>query len=453
MNIPTEREEIIMFCPNCGSKMMDGAMFCGNCGTRLAAQQPAPVVEAPAPVVEAPAPVVEAPAPVVEAPAPVVEAPAPVVEAPVYEAPVQQPVYQQPPVQQPVYQQPVYQQPVYQQPPVQQPVYQQPVYPQAPVTPAPKKQKKKKKLGWLWAILIILILGAGAVLALDYFDVIDLGIFGDSYVVLKEAVTYDGDDNETKYMSVEVNKKGLPETITIEEKGNDRTYEIQYNSKGQITSVTTTWDNGNEHYEEYDKYGNVIYAEDGDNEYEYEYSYDKKGNALETVCYINGDENYTIVREFDKHDNVTYYKHTDHEDEEYSYARSYEYEYNSKGDIIEEVCYDEDSGDELYTQTYEYDKKGNPTYFEYDYQGHVSYAEYEYDKKGNLVTLTNYDNNDEETYRYEYEYDKNGNRTARYAYYEDELEEYTEFSWFSKAKMLTDAQINVLSGLDIIAEK
>ena len=61
MNTLIEREELIMFCPNCGSKMMDGAVFCGNCGTKLAAPQTAagpaepdiPVVEMP--VVDMPA--------------------------------------------------------------------------------------------------------------------------------------------------------------------------------------------------------------------------------------------------------------------------------------------------------------------------------------------------------------------------------------------------------------
>ena len=406
-----------MFCPNCGSKMADGALFCGNCGNKLAAPE-MPVQETPAPVYEAP------------------------VQEPVYEAPVQQPVYEAP-VQQPVY-----------EAPVQQPVYQQPVY-QPPVTPAPVKQKKKKGLGWLWAILIILVVGAVAVLALDYFDIIPVPNFlgGDQYVFAKEVVTYNADEEETSYTSVELNKNGFPETITIEEEGNNRTIEIKYGKNNVIKSATTTWENGNEHYEEFDKHGNVIYAEDGSTEYEYEYKYDKKGNILEEISYIDGEESYTTVYEYDKEGNVTYYEYNDADDEDWSYARIYEYKYDKKGNIIKEVCVDADTDEELYTETSKYDSKGNLVSSEYDDQNTVTFYEYEYNKKGKITYIGAYDEDDNEVYACEYKYDKNGNQTAVYVYYDGELDHFTEYSWFSSAKKLTDAQFNVLGYLDILSMK
>ena len=253
-------------------------------------------------------------------------------------------------------------------------------------------------------------------------------------------------------MSVEVNKKGLPETITIEEEGNNRTIEIEYNKDNTIASVTTTWENGNEHYEEYDKHGNVIYAEDGKVEYEYEYTYDKKGNVTEEVCYVDGDESYSIIREFDKHDNVTYYEYNNNEYTEYSYTRVYEYTYDKKGNITEEVCYDYDTDEEQYTETYKYDSKGNMTSSEYTSGDYVTYYEYEY-KNGNLVYMGAFDEDDNEFYSVEYERDKKGNKTAEYIYNEGELESYTEYSWFSKSLKLSDAQIEALFGLDVIAKK
>jgi len=323
------------------------------------------------------------------------------------------------------------------------------------VTPAPKKQKKKKSLGWLWAILIILILGAGAVLALDYFDIIPVPDFfgSDQYVFAKEAVTYNADDEETSYMSVELNKNGFPETITIEEDGNNRTIELEYGKNNTIKSATTTWDDGSEEYEEFDKYGNVVYAEDRYSEYEFEYKYDKKGNILEEVCYKDGEESYSIIYEYDKEGNMTYYEHNDAEDEDWSYARIYEYEYDKKGNIIEEVCIDADTDEELYTETSKYDSKGNLVSSEYDYQGNVTFYEYEYNKKGKITYIGTFDEDDNEVYACEYKYDKNGNKTAEYVYYDGELDSYTEFSWFSSAKKLTDAQLNVLSYLDILTKK
>ena len=68
-----------MFCPNCGTKLPDGAAFCSNCGTKIQAAPVEPVTEIPTqqpaePVYEQPAP--EQPAePVYEEPAP--EQPAP----------------------------------------------------------------------------------------------------------------------------------------------------------------------------------------------------------------------------------------------------------------------------------------------------------------------------------------------------------------------------------------
>lgn len=89
-----------MFCPNCGTKLPDGAAFCSNCGNKIQAAPVEPVTEIPT---QQPAePVYEQPAP--EQPAP--EQPAePVYERPVYE----QPVYEQP--AEPVYEQPVPEQP------------------------------------------------------------------------------------------------------------------------------------------------------------------------------------------------------------------------------------------------------------------------------------------------------------------------------------------------------
>ena len=81
-----------MFCPNCGTKLPDGAAFCSNCGNKIQAAPVEPVTEIPTqqpaePVYEQPAP--EQPAePVYEQPAP--EQPAePVYEQPVYEQPAQ----------------------------------------------------------------------------------------------------------------------------------------------------------------------------------------------------------------------------------------------------------------------------------------------------------------------------------------------------------------------------
>ena len=70
-----------------------------------------------------------------------------------------------------------------------------------------------------------------------------------------------------------------------------------------------------------------------------------------------------------------------------------------------------------------------------------------------MLVQTSYDEDGDEGYRRECEYDKNGNMTAEYEYFGDELDSYTEYSWFKTAKKLTDAQINVLSNLDIIDKK
>ncbi len=127
------------FCPECGTKCVDGSAFCRNCGSSLSSspawQQPAPIVDA-VPVVES---------------APVVE-PTPVVDTPVY----QQPVYQQPTYQQPVYQQPVYQQPTYQQPVYQQPIPAAPTA--APAAPAAEMPTASKVLSIIALVCGILSL-------------------------------------------------------------------------------------------------------------------------------------------------------------------------------------------------------------------------------------------------------------------------------------------------------
>lgn len=106
-----------MFCPNCGTKLPDGAVFCSNCGTKVQVAPAAPVVE---PVVE-----------------PVTE---PVTAQPVAE-PVAEPVTAQP-VAEP--EQPAFEEaPVFEEIPQfqQAPEFQQaPVFEEAPAEPAAPAQ-------------------------------------------------------------------------------------------------------------------------------------------------------------------------------------------------------------------------------------------------------------------------------------------------------------------------
>ncbi len=180
-----------MFCIYCGTKLADGAKFCFNCGNKVASAEEvaAPIVEAVVtePVIEQVEEVIEEP--VIEQVEEVIEEPVmeqpvvtpivveqPIFEQPVVEQPVvEQPVVEHPVVEQPVYQQPVVEQPAYQQPVYQQPVVEQPVYQQP--EPQPKKAKKKKKhtgLKVFFILLILLLLGAGTIIGLTSFNVIDL---------------------------------------------------------------------------------------------------------------------------------------------------------------------------------------------------------------------------------------------------------------------------------------
>ena len=404
-----------MFCPKCSAQNEEGAVFCSECGQQQEAQPEAEPV--PVAAVEA---TVE---PVQECAA----CQTPEQEQAAFDVPEQEQAAFVPACD------------------IPQQTASEPVVEQTP---------KKKKKTWLWIIIAVLaglIVIGGVFVALDYFQVMDLGIFGKAYPIAHELISYDGEENETEYMLVELNDKGMPGVITHEKNGEKTVLKPKYEGEKIVSATLEGMINGQEGTAtvEIDEYGNVttVSGEADGEEFlsEYEYKYDKDGNKLKETFYIDDEKIYMHTYKYDEYGNVYYEKYTDYDSDE-STVTIYEHVYED-GKIVETVCEEDDR--EIYTAKFEYNANGDVVWSEYEYPSRFETSEYTYNEDGNLVKKVVFYNEDEE-YRFENEYDEDGNLTKSEVYHQDELESYTEYYWYANAKRMSDAVYNFLKSYRIV---
>ena len=118
---------------------------------------------------------------------------------------------------------------------------------------------------------------------------------------------------------------------------------FKYDSRGN--KIYSNMD-GREEWFAYDSHNNLIYSYEGEDEKWFEYEYDDNGNVTHKVSkyytMAYGETGYRYRKafncrdewyEYDKYNNVIHYKDST------TFEKWYEYEYDSKGRIIHEICY------------------------------------------------------------------------------------------------------------------
>lgn len=118
---------------------------------------------------------------------------------------------------------------------------------------------------------------------------------------------------------------------------------FKYDSRGN--KIYSNMD-GREEWFAYDSHNNLIYSYEGEDEKWFEYEYDDNGNVTHKVSkyytMAYGETGYRYRKafncrdewfEYDKYNNVIHYKDST------TFEKWYEYEYDSKGRIVHEICY------------------------------------------------------------------------------------------------------------------
>ena len=145
---------------------------------------------------------------------------------------------------------------------------------------------------------------------------------------------------------------------------------------------------------------------------EYENEYDDSGNLIKQTTIK--DEGYNYVEFFYDERNLLI-KKLEHvlfiqNDTEYPSEYRYEYEYDSKGNKIKDIMYDDLDNELVYIYEYEYDSNYNVIKeTDYSKDGLSSVHIYEYNN-GKRTSSKRYDANNELTGREEYYYDDEGRK-------------------------------------------
>ncbi|MBQ9609217.1 MAG: hypothetical protein IJV15_07230 [Lachnospiraceae bacterium] len=221
------------------------------------------------------------------------------------------------------------------------------------------------------------------------------------------------------------------------------TYHYTYNDKDSVARILSYDENQN-----LIKDSNYI---DGEYAFGEEYEYDESGKLTKSSSYQAWGISSLSTYEYDNSGRITKKKsnlyNTDSKSFGYSY---YVYEYDDKGNMINETYYNSDSDFSSerfsYYYIYDYDKDGNMTkatfydadnvkssYFEYEYDGSgnmIKYGRYEadgsvdgfyigytYDNNNNLIKETTYPV-DGDSYNTYYDYDNKGRVTKSYSDFE-----------------------------------
>ena len=175
--------------------------------------------------------------------------------------------------------------------------------------------------------------------------------------------------------------------------------------------------------------------------YREESTYTDGGRSVEEKDYENDELVYRILKEKDGEGRTTKYTSYDKDQKQ---VVSWSAEYDSEGNMIKQIFYDESGAEDSFDQwiydergllveeisrgvrfyTYEYDENGYRTKaVNYDEDGSEDLTNsyiFENDENGNVIRRIGFDENgDPEKYPMEYEYDPNGKETAAIIYNED----------------------------------
>lgn len=278
-----------------------------------------------------------------------------------------------------------------------------------------------------------------------------------TYLVLQEAVTYDAEGNVTQYIKVDRNSDNLPESVSVEgERGGTLNY--TYASQYAVATLDYKETNGDGEYYEFNTFGDnvkkdtykagvldstIAYTyDDGqrvigrvhrnpnnakkDKDIAYAYKLDDRGQVIEELEYVDGEEYFIKEMQYDDLGREIRYSGA------YIGREPYirESEYDDKGNLKKTTEYTGDVQD-AYTE-YFYDDQGRLLKYVTMASGvEVDYEEYLYDERGNVIKFSYY--RDHVQRCYEYEYDQDNRLTKDYYYVEGELIRYTEYTWYDQS--------------------
>lgn len=287
------------------------------------------------------------------------------------------------------------------------------------------------------------------------------------WLLTRERTSYSGSDQATEILYTYSPEGRL--LVKQEPGGISRVEIYEYNDNGQISRATYEWISSED-----GSYREIVYREDGtvlytifrnsdgtehsrmsatetgfysgttysvtvpgwsDPSTQYtEYEYDEKGNVVEERSYYDGALSSTIAREFDSHNNPV----RELVDGEVAFGGefTYEYEYNTEGQIIYSACRKDG---ELYTEMTRTDSDSGYTEESFCYMIEYDHSISSYTSDGKLLECISYGPDDSITVSYQYVYDEAGNmiqktmndKVTRYEYTTDsdgnivEKKEYT----------------------------
>lgn len=226
--------------------------------------------------------------------------------------------------------------------------------------------------------------------AIDNVDEYDL----DGNII--KTIFYDESGNETSTMENEYVNGNLVKATRYNMGLLDYVYEYDYNQNNARIRASVTYSEGDAMVTsegESDANGNIIversYDENGNVMAVNEYDYDGNGNVIKiTVLSADGTSMGSTENEYDKYGNIT--KECGYSsDGSLEYTLEYEYEYDTKGNVILETDYYDGnvSSSHEYNAKHEEIKTMNP-----DENGKMKVTyEAEYDSEGNIIKGISYD--------------------------------------------------------------
>lgn len=145
----------------------------------------------------------------------------------------------------------------------------------------------------------------------------------------------------------------------------------------------------------------IIYNNEGKVEYKYTYDYNNNGMRIKTTRYSDGKTTNYYKYDYNEFGNKmkAYRYDTSGNLEEY-----YIYEYDGDGNLVEEEWFST-SGEEIYSIENDYDNGVKTHSYTYDENGDLIYKYFfRYDEKGNIVEEIKYDNDGIQTGVIQYVY-------------------------------------------------
>lgn len=186
----------------------------------------------------------------------------------------------------------------------------------------------------------------------------------------------------------------------------DAKLQLEYDKNGIVRCMwNVNWPDGSETKAElFDgslsrQLAKVVYDEDGSERTVISYAYDESGNLIH-----ESEDMQSHRYSYDKDGNVIESTSTYYYNGEETVQRTYEYEFNEKGELIRETTNSDDGDNSVVS--YKYDEKGRMIEKAVEGLGMGSFF-YEYDESGNLVREDTYDGT------YYYKYDQNGHMTEK----------------------------------------